>query len=861
MKLGHKHSIVIPILASLLVILSTIAVFTYKINIRFLEQAQNERIRDNVDVISSIIRTIAENQVKGLEALSKTLQENKELAEGMAYYTTSGYVNPLEDAISRLFPSLNVDIFLPIDMQGQIIDLHGGTLSGFYSVLEIDTALKGQMVVATADGPEGWAIRALIPLFWPFGLDQYGVLAVGIRIDDDFARKIAAESNAHISFVHPGGDILASSAGQSYRQYIDWKPAVRSIVKNQSFFSHARQAYISTAYVPIEMANGILCLIVQQDTSKSYILLSKERQRLWYTLVGIIVIVLAGAFWLLIFVVRPLRRLEARTQKMIKAFSGDFDESQQQGNEIQRLINSFGFMHRTLLDYTRQLKNAKNQAEAANMSKGQFLANMSHEIRTPMNAILGFTDLLYDTIIKPNERKYLEAIKSSGKSLMTLIDDILDLSKIEAGMLKIQPGPVSLENLFIEIEKIFEPRLVNKHIRWKTTITDEMPASIMTDETRLRQILFNLIGNSVKFTSRGSIKLNAKVKKVHSDSRIDVAIEVIDTGIGIDPMAHKQIFEAFEQYSGQQVKQYGGTGLGLAISKNLVEMLGGRITVRSSPDSGSTFTVKLFQLECHAASKEQVRPLSRFEKVIILNRATLLVADDVETTRTLIKEMIRDTTVEVVEAENGLQAFEVSLRKRPETILMDLKMPGLDGFQALSRLRQDERTRHIPVIAMTAAGMTADIEKINASGFDDYLIKPFDKPCLMQTLERFIGPGKGSPSVSPVPTAALSVASKGLPPANDPIHLSRVLALLENEYYHSWELIKHRQRVPDIKNFAQQIRSLGEEYSVPILKTFGTNLLNHTNGFDIDGINKSLNGYQKVIDVLKSKLTPNAGKH
>ncbi len=853
MKLGRRYSIVLPIVASFLAILSAVAVITYKVNIRFLEKAQTERIRDNVYVISAIIRTIVENQVKGLEALSKTLQENKELAEGMAYFAASGYVNPLEDAISRLFPSLNIDILLPIDMQGQVIDLNAGSQAGIYAVLDIDTALKGHMVVTTADGPEGWALRALIPLFWPFGLDQYGVLVAGIRIDDAFAGRIAAESNAQISFAHPGGNTLASSADESYQNQINWEPAVRSIIENQSIFFHERQNYISTAYVPIEMANETLCLIVQQDTSKSYVLLSKERKRLWYTLIGIIIVVLIGAFWLFFFIVRPLRRLEARTQSMIEEFSGEFNESLQQGNEIHRLVKSFGFMHLTLLDYTRQLKDAKTQAEAASLSKGQFLANMSHEIRTPMNAILGFTDLLDGTTVEPQNKKYLEAIKSSGKSLMTLIDDILDLSKIEAGKLEIHQGPVNLANLFAEIEKIFEPRLVNKNIEFITTIADDIPSVIMIDEARLRQILFNLIGNAIKFTPRGSIGLSASIENVHSDSKMGLVIKVTDTGIGIDPLAQKQIFEAFEQNARQNGKQYGGTGLGLAISKNLVEMLGGHITVSSEPGQGSEFKIRLYQLDLNPSSINQTREPELHINEIVLNQATLVVADDVETTRTLIREIFKDTAVQVIEAKNGKQAIQASLAVQPHVILMDLKMPKLDGYEAFTQIRRNPGTSHIPIIAMTAAGMHDDIEKINANGFDDYLIKPFDIPSLMRTLVRFIGQKEKPGIVSSLHATTVCDTPQEIP-GEELTKLPKVIALLENEFYTRWETVRSKQRVPDIENFARQLRTLGEEHMVQLLTAFGTELLTHIKGFDIDRINMSLKDYPNLIASIKTKL-------
>ncbi len=240
-----------------------------------------------------------------------------------------------------------------------------------------------------------------------------------------------------------------------------------------------------------------------------------------------------------------------------------------------------------------QAERAREAAEAASKAKSEFLTHISHEIRTPMNAILGLADLLDSLVKDPQQKDYLEAIQTSGKNLMALINDILDLSKVEAGKMEIRREPVCLRSLFKEIESIFSLSIQQKGLRLVTAIGAEVPDSLLLDEARLRQVILNLIGNAMKFTDVGWIKLEAsKIEAMGSDG-FHLLLVVEDTGMGIQPGAEKEIFETFIQQSGQDAEIYGGTGLGLAITKSLVEMMGGTIAVSSTVGKGSVFEIRL----------------------------------------------------------------------------------------------------------------------------------------------------------------------------------------------------------------------------------------------------------------------------
>ncbi|MDX5299942.1 MAG: transporter substrate-binding domain-containing protein, partial [Gammaproteobacteria bacterium] len=263
-----------------------------------------------------------------------------------------------------------------------------------------------------------------------------------------------------------------------------------------------------------------------------------------------------------------------------------------------------------------QLRQAKLQAErlaeaaeSANRAKSEFLANMSHEIRTPMNAVMGYTELLEGMITEPRQRTYVEAIRSGGRSLLTLINDILDLSRIEAGKMRLEYGPLDLAHLLEEVRRIFVVRAEARGLSLTLEMAEDLPSSMLLDETRLRQVLFNLVGNAIKFTHKGWVVIRAHTEvhaDLHGHALTTLVLQVQDSGIGIPPDQQARIFEAFEQQEGQSNRQYGGTGLGLAISRKLVEVMGGELSVESTPGQGSTFTVRLHDVETTIAGPEPV---------------------------------------------------------------------------------------------------------------------------------------------------------------------------------------------------------------------------------------------------------------
>ncbi|KAB2952634.1 response regulator [Heliorestis acidaminivorans] len=427
------------------------------------------------------------------------------------------------------------------------------------------------------------------------------------------------------------------------------------------------------------------------------------------------------------------------------------DEVGQLGKTFQQMAKQlaelFGHLEDKVEERTRELEQkneelieANQKKEMAAQAKAAFLANMSHEIRTPMNAILGFTEIMQDQVKDEQEARYLNYISSNGETLLRIINDILDLSKIEAGRIEIQHRPTDLKNLFNEVQMAFLHLLEAKGVEMKMEIASNIPAKVMIDDVRLRQVLFNLLGNAVKFTHSGYIAINVQQgSSVNADGTFDLIFAVQDSGIGIEESQKQAIFDAFVQQKGQDTGQYGGTGLGLAITKRLVEIMDGSITVESEVGQGSTFQVLLRGI----APVQQVSAVEDglddidTEK-IRFSQSTLLIVDDIETNRQLLKDYLQDHNLRVIEAKDGREALESIALYQPQLILLDMKLPILSGYEVMEVLQMDDELSHIPVVACTASVLEEEEATVRKAGCVGFLRKPVSKKELVSELARFL---------------------------------------------------------------------------------------------------------------------------
>ncbi|MCK4626825.1 MAG: response regulator, partial [Phycisphaerae bacterium] len=384
-------------------------------------------------------------------------------------------------------------------------------------------------------------------------------------------------------------------------------------------------------------------------------------------------------------------------------------------------------------------------AEMADQTKSEFLANMSHEIRTPLTAILGYTELMMDPEQESDERtKCLTIVRRNGEHLLMLINDILDISKIEAGKLTIESRRYSIPPVVSEVLSMMRVRAIDKGITLSAEYAGPLPKEITSDEARLRQSLINLVGNAVKFTDTGGVKMIVSFLHEWRDGTPAVEIKVTDTGIGISPENLDKLFEAFTQADASTSRKYGGTGLGLAITRRIAELMGGELKAESTFGEGSTFTITI-----PAGDIEGVEMLEHPAEAVIrqsaevqmssdaLSGKRILLAEDGEDNMRLIKAILKKAGAEVVGVENGLLAVEQTESQKFDVILMDMQMPEMDGYEATAHLRKNGYTS--PIIALTAHAMASDREKCIKAGCDDHLTKPIERAKFIPTIARYAG--------------------------------------------------------------------------------------------------------------------------
>jgi len=477
----------------------------------------------------------------------------------------------------------------------------------------------------------------------------------------------------------------------------------------------------------------------------------------------------------------------------------------------------------------RELEKAIIDVQAANRSKSEFLANMSHEIRTPMNAILGFSDLLDFLITDERQKGYVQAIRSSGRSLLSLINDILDLSKIEAGKLELKREPVHLPDILMEMSVMFRQRAAEKGLSLRAEVSGDMPNKLLLDPGRIRQILVNLIGNAVKFTERGGIEVRASFSPPGASDQGELTVSVKDTGIGISREFQGRLFQPFTQGETDMARRYPGTGLGLAISRKLAELMGGSIGVTSQPGIGSEFTLSL---PCESLAETFTPAPQAGDLEPEFDPALILVADDIETNRILVEEMLRQKGFRVVTAKDGYEAVELAASERPDLVIMDIRMPGMDGVEAQKRIRALEPARPLPIVALTAQALKQDEEQILAEGFDGYLRKPLFHRELYAELARHLPlRGETPPSPPPPPAAGL-----------DSIPTERRRELLE-----LCESCSKRRRLADYEAFAAGLAEAGKAARIPELEAAGARVAEAAADFDLPSLTARV---QEARDLL-----------
>ncbi len=380
-------------------------------------------------------------------------------------------------------------------------------------------------------------------------------------------------------------------------------------------------------------------------------------------------------------------------------------------------------------------ENARKEAVEANKAKSDFLANISHEIRTPLNGIIGFTEIIMASIDSPEGHLYAGKILDESENLMTLINQLLDIAKIEAKQLQLNEEPFYLRNLLAETISFMRLRARNKGLKLNVDFDERLPSCIVGDSYRIRQILLNLLSNAVKFTNAGSVSLRA-VRELKSERELIVRFEVEDTGIGIPESMHDAVFESFVQADSSISRQFGGTGLGISISRELAELMGGHLWFESQVDLGSTFFFTIKTEVAEDFNPDAARDKgSRLLEGKSLKGVKVLIVEDYPTNREIAQHHLESAGCHVDLASNGLLALELVRKQSYEIILMDVHMPDISGLEVTRKIRSIPEFKDIPIIGMTANVMPANRQECREAGMNDFIAKPLRKKGLLDTVE------------------------------------------------------------------------------------------------------------------------------
>ncbi|HUE35981.1 MAG TPA: ATP-binding protein [Candidatus Acidoferrum sp.] len=482
-----------------------------------------------------------------------------------------------------------------------------------------------------------------------------------------------------------------------------------------------------------------------------------------------------------------------------------------------------------------ELIEAKLQAERSSREKSAFLANMSHEIRTPMNAILGFSELLQGDLREPRHRKYIQSIRSSATSLLQLINDILDMSKIEAGVMELRPEPTDTREICDFIRTLFFEPATKKGIKLECRVAEGLPRALFIDRVRLRQILVNLVGNAIKFTDHGQVEVRTSAQKQPSTSRVTLIIEVADTGVGIPQDRLDAIFKPFVQAGAHRDKEIQGTGLGLSIVKRLSEIMGGNVSVTSTPGQGSTFLLRFpdipISARLPASAKISLDGMVDFNK---LRASTLFVVDDNKPNREYIGGIFQKTHHHLIFCSSGEEAVARAREIIPDIILLDIRMPGMDGRQALAEIRKIPGLELVPAIAVTGSAH-------DDGSFSAYIRKPFSTRELFDQLAEFVPRHAPDDPLTPSGTPAAPEAPPGPAPPE-------LLKQLREWLVAPWPALCNSMAISEIKSFARQLDILAEQWQYKPLTIYAGRLFQDAETYAVTDLEKHLGEFPALVE-------------
>jgi signal transduction histidine kinase len=694
----------------------------------------DQRELDKVKTIGRQVNASLSGQVKLVSQTARLTVSRGALARAVRDGTRGG------EAVRRVLDNTRqisgLDLVEVIDSTEKVLyraydPEHKGDVMDVWGVYE---ALQGTGVLTTSVDDGVVVLRAIEPIRVDGRI--VGALSVGIRLGDRLLQDIGAEVGAGLAMLGPSGQILATSGLASV--VVEQAAVEQSFAQKIPVFRHDNRDKKTQAYLPVNIVDSAYVVVVEIDSSPAYReFAGANRQAAILTLGILMASILVGVF-LLRWLMRPLRDLRKRAERIAVDLTGTPVRATS-GSEMGAIVQVLDNVATGLLARNAELAEAKQAADAASQAKSQFLSNMSHEIRTPMNAILGLSSLLRHAGISSEQEALLGKIEDAGQHLLGVINNILDLSKIEAGRLSLQSEDFLVSKLLDAVSAVIGDAARGKGLNFQVEVS-ALPPALHGDVTRLRQCLLNYLGNAVKFTEQGGIMLQAEIVDSTGEGLL-VRFVVGDTGPGLSPEQKSRVFDAFEQADNSTTRQYGGTGLGLTIVKWLAGLMGGDAGVDSVVGQGSSFwftarlqVVDVQSLQVEADSRESAEALLKRD---FAGRRILLVEDD-PVNREIVEAFLQRVNLSVDVAVDGLLAVQAITATHYDLILMDMLMPNMDGLQATREIRCLPNGAEVPIVALTANAFAEDKQKCAAAGMDDFIAKPVSPESLYQSLIRWL---------------------------------------------------------------------------------------------------------------------------
>jgi signal transduction histidine kinase/DNA-binding response OmpR family regulator len=501
----------------------------------------------------------------------------------------------------------------------------------------------------------------------------------------------------------------------------------------------------------------------------------------------------------------------------------------------------------------RELLEAKLHAEQSVREKSAFLANMSHEIRSPMNAILGFSELLEPEGLTPKQSQYVRAIRDSGASLLHLINDILDLSKLEAGKLELHSDPTDMRDSCEFLRTVFGQQAVTKALQLKFELSPNLPRALLLDRLRLRQVLVNLLGNAIKFTERGCVQTRVSWESQAEDRSGTLLIDVEDTGIGIAAGELEEVFKPFVQAESTRTAEKEGTGIGLTIVKRLTELMGGTLAVESTVGQGTAFHLRFPNVP--VSGRLPVGDHAEPGGAVDFNDfapATLLVVDDNPTNRALMAGIFEKTHHRVLFATNGQEALASLEKTKPDVVLLDIRMPVMDGRAALAEIRKQANLASLPVIAVTASSKTGEEAELQRQ-FSGYIRKPFSRQALFLALAQFLqraAPANGLERQN----LGESLKSISLPSPDQAAQWQELALELRRQEAAEWPALRDSLAVNETRAFAHKLFLLGQGACCAPLTTYAAALTTFADAYAIGQMERHLATFPKLVESIEASL-------